>query len=96
MNFLDQLIERVVADKPSEVIESLIHSLPEDREEAIAGFCDQFELGNWFYEALIENRIDITEELEKIRVNKQLDEELIVAQSWEADRDYRASNGWLI
>lgn len=74
---LAQLIDTVLADSNSEEISKIQTSLPEDHEEALGKFCYLYELGNWFYEAMIFNDIDIFVELEQIHKDR-LNEEALV------------------
>lgn len=68
MQFIE---DRVLTGKSSIHIRDLVNALPENTEEAASFFCDHFELGNWFYEALILNEIDIANEL------------LVIGSRWE-------------
>lgn len=66
LNLLQQTVNHVVARLDSLDISQYIAELPEDTEEAIGAFCDRFELGNWFYDALILNEADVGAMLARI------------------------------
>ena len=77
IHLLVQLIDMVLGDSNSEEISKIQQSLPEDHEEALGKFCYLYELGNWFYEAMILNDVDIFVELELIHKDR-LNEEALV------------------
>lgn len=77
IHLLTQVIDMVLAESNSEEIGKIILSLPQGNEEALSKFCYLYELGNWFYEALILNDIDIFAELEHL-MEERVNEEALV------------------
>lgn len=71
---VSELIEHVVADYHPVDITILAGSLPENIEEAASNFCDKFELGNWFYDAMVLNDVDIRAELNEIAEKRNREE----------------------
>lgn len=71
-----QIAEMVVDDQHSSEIIEIVDALPGNHEDAAAAFCDRYELGNWFYDAMILNDYDIREQLIDIS-NKKMVEELL-------------------
>lgn len=74
LNLLQQTIDHVVARLDSLEVSQLIADLPENIEEAAEAFCDRFELGTWFIEALNLNEADIGSMLSRL-ANERMDEE---------------------
>lgn len=73
-DMLEEVIDRVVAKFNSLDISRVITKLPEHTEEAASAFCERFELGKWFYEALTLNDADIGSILDKIAQSRMEDE----------------------
>lgn len=65
-DLLEQTVCHVVARHNSLEVAQLLRILPEEPEDAASAFCDRFELGNWFYEALVLNEADIGKILDGI------------------------------
>lgn len=75
---LRNIIEMVVADRDSDELGEFVRqtfTLDMSTEEASEEFCDKFDLGDWFYEAMILNDIDIVSELDSIKLSRQVEEE---------------------
>jgi len=84
---IKQVIQAIVADENSVTINELIQEIIDDKdakedEQKIEMFCDRYELGNWFYDAMVINDVDIIEELNGIWMRKRIDE----AEANEEDR----------
>ena len=90
----DLIAEQVLGDHSSIELQELIDRLPENTEEAAGEFCDAFELGNWFYEAMILNDIDISEVLIDVAETRRAEEKEAEQDRAEAERDYQRSQGW--
>ena len=89
------LIENnVLYDRSSIDIQEIVDDLPEDSEEALSYFCDRFELGNWFYEALLMNEIDISDELITIGLNRGKEEKEHNDEQAQIQSDLQRANGW--
>lgn len=87
---IKQVIQAAVADRTSEEINNNIAYLKEDftdNIERMEDFCNRFDLGNWFLDAMTLNDIDIIEELEGIFLRKFNDE----IEEREEDRLFRMS-----
>lgn len=74
---LRKLISMVVAslnsDQLKEVIDKTLN-FGRTKEGINGDFCDRYELGDWFYESLLRNDVDLIEELELILIEKKLSE----------------------
>lgn len=75
-------------------IQQIVDDLPEDNDEALGRFCDRFELGNWFYEAMQMNEIDISTELIDIGTRRQAEESESARDREDIRRDIERSQGW--
>jgi len=85
-----QVIQAALADQSSEEVNKLNKYLKEDftdNPERMEDFCNRFDLGNWFLDAMTLNDIDIIEELEGIFLRKFNDE----IEEREEDRLFRMS-----
>lgn len=91
---LRQTIEMVLADRNSLEIDELIGALSDEAEEAASQFCDRLDLGNWFYEALTLNDIDIVSMLSEINDDIRLLEKEAENDRAEIQRDYQTAQGW--
>jgi len=90
---IKQVIQAVVADlsmsDTRELKEYITHEADEEETQA-EEFCDRFDLGNWFYDAMIDNEINIVDELDGIFMRKYNDslelqeEERMIQSSREA------------
>lgn len=74
ISLLEETVDHVVAQLSSLDISQHIADLPKDTETATGAFCDRFELGNWFYEALTLNEVDIGSMLARIAQERMSDE----------------------
>lgn len=63
---LVKLIEAVVADDTSDDLYKVVEYLGEDADNDNERFCDNYELGLWFEEAMDMNDISAITELERI------------------------------
>lgn len=86
LDLLEETIGHVVARLNSLDLSQLAVQLPEDIEEAAEDFCERFELGNWFYEALIVNEAKIGSMLSRIAAERMgLENEF--AESYQEQRE---------
>lgn len=83
----------VLVDQSSWAIQELVNSLSDDTEQAAAHFCDRFELGNWFYEALTLDNVDISAELINIGARKEREEQESTQDHAVFVRDLRQMTG---
>jgi hypothetical protein len=90
---LYDVIEHVVAGLETEKIKEFAGSLPEHSEEAANKFCERFELGNWFYEAMTLNSVQIGQVLDDIVAQFEEQERIGSQDRAELQRDYHASLG---
>lgn len=90
----DIIADQVIAEHNSLELQELIDRLPENSEEAAGEFCDAFELGNWFYEAMILNDIDISEVLIDVAETRRAEEKEAEQDRADIERDYQRSQGW--
>lgn len=81
----------IVTEHESWELQELIDRLPEDTEEAANDFCDAFNLGDWFYDAMILNEIDISEVLIDVAEARRNKEKEAAADRSEVDRDRLAA-----
>lgn len=88
------ITDQVVGEHSSEELRELIDRLPEDTEEAASDFCDAFDLGGWFYEAMVLNDIDISEVLIDVAETHYQEEQEAEKDRAEIERDLRQSQGW--
>lgn len=88
------IVEQIVPEHASWELQELIDRLPETSEEAASDFCDAFELGNWFYDAMTVNDIDISEVLIDTAESRRVEEKEAEKDRDEADRSLRRSQGW--
>jgi len=73
---IKQVIQSVLAEEPSHSVDLLQRELsPLDFDEQLSEFCDKYDLGNWFYEAMTLNEVDIISELVGIFRHKFQDEQ---------------------
>jgi hypothetical protein len=86
--------DHVICDLGSWELRELVDNLPEHTEEAASAFCDRFDLGDWFYEAMVINEVDINLELINIGARLEQEEEEAARDRAEIDRDYRMAQGW--
>lgn len=93
-SLVELIDDHILYEHNSFDLQELVDNLPEETEEAAGYFCDRFELGNWFYEALIHSEIDISAELINIGARRQLEEKEASRDRAEHDRDYRRSQGY--
>jgi len=92
---LTELIKDQILYKASSWdMEELVGALPEKNEEACDKFCERYELGNWFYEALTLNEINITELLVDLGNEREVEEKEAECDRADIDRDLRRSQGW--
>lgn len=89
-----QIVDRAMSDMDSGEVQALMLSLPEDNEKACAKFCDRFELGNFFYEALLFHGIPILELVDRMRVLHQIHEEAMLNERSERESELRSAVGW--
>ena len=90
----DIIADQIVAEHHSTELQELIDRLPESLEESAEEFCDAFELGNWFYEAMILHDIEISEVLIDIAETRRTEEKEAEKERDDMERDYRSSQGW--
>lgn len=89
MNTLNNVIKQVVENQDTFELRSLIKELPHTLEEAADVFCERFELGNWFYEQMVTNEVNVTEELVNICDNLQYEEDEAGSRADEDEMSYR-------
>ena len=90
----DIIADQIIAEHHSTELQELIDRLPESLEESAEEFCDAFELGNWFYEAMILHDIEISEVLIDIAETRRTEEKEAEKERDDMERDYRSSQGW--
>jgi len=90
----DLIKDQILYEATSWELEELVGTLPEENEEACDKFCERYELGNWFYEALILNEIDITELLVDLGNEREVEEKEAQRDRDDIERDLRRSQGW--
>lgn len=83
----------VTVNESSWELEEIADSLPADTEDAAGQFCDKYELGNWFYEALTLNDMDIEAELRVIIYQKRQEEHEAAEELAEIESDLRKMQG---
>lgn len=86
--------EQVLAEHGSEELQTLIDAMPDESSEAASEFCDALELGNWFYEAMLTNEIDISDVMIDLAEERRLEEEEESKHRWEIEQDMRRATGW--
>lgn len=74
IELLEETIGHVVARLNSLDLHQIIRELPGNTEEAAEAFCDRFELGTWFWEALTLNDADIGSILSRLAEQKMEEE----------------------
>lgn len=90
----DIIKEQLLFEATSWELEELVGTLPDENEEVCSKFCDRYELGNWFYEALILHDVDITELLVDLGNEREIEEKEAQRDRDEIERDLRRSQGW--
>lgn len=90
----DLIRDQILGEATSWELEELVGTLPDETEEACGKFCDRYELGNWFYEALTLHDIDITELLIDLGNERDAEEKEAQRDRDEIERDLRRSQGW--
>lgn len=90
IEFID---EQILTEQSSWAIQEIVNDLPEDQEDAAAVFCKQFELGNWFWEALVFNGVDISAVLINIGARKEQEEREASEAQREIDHEMRRAQG---
>lgn len=90
----DLIKEQVLHYATSWELQELISTLSDENDEACGKFCDRYELGNWFYEALILHDIDITELLVDLGNERELEEKEAQHDRDEIEHDLRRAQGW--
>ena len=93
-SIVDFIDDHVIVDETSWSLQELVNRLPEDVEVAASTFCDRFRLGDWFYDALVINDVDINAELITIGARKEQEEREAANDRAEVDRDLRQAQGW--
>jgi hypothetical protein len=88
------ITSQVIIDHTSWELQELIDRMPENTEEAASDFCGAFDLGNWFYDAMILNDIDISEVLIDTAQTRRSEEKEAADDQAEIERDYQRSQGW--
>lgn len=61
---------------------------------AAEAFCDYFELGNWFYEAIVDCDLDVESLMNEVEQEILTDYQEAMRDREEIDRDLRRANGW--
>lgn len=92
---LSELIrDQVLYELSSWELNDLIASLPDENEEQLDTFCKRYELGNWFYEALIINEIDIVNLLSDLVIERRQQEVEAERDRADIEHDYRQMQGY--
>ena len=86
--------EQVLAEHASADIGELVDHLPEDSEDAAREFCEALSLGDWFYDAITLNNIDINEALINIAEQRRREEVEAMDERMAAAQDLRNERGW--
>lgn len=87
---LTELIrDQIVWEMASWELRDYIGKLPDENDEALGMFCDDHELGNWFFEALQLHDVELAELLEEIAVEHSIEEDEAQRDRDEIDRDLR-------
>lgn len=89
----DFIKDKVLADKSHQELEAMMLRFTSD-EEALSEFCDELELGNWFYEAMLLNNVDIVDVLTDVSAEKADQENDAASERYDAMRDLQMANGW--
>lgn len=90
----DFIVDLVLIEHNSVELQELIDRFAESIEDAAEDFCDAFDLGNWFYDAMILNDIDISEVLINTAESRRIEEKEAENDRTEIERDYQKSQGW--
>ena len=92
----DVLRNQVLASVDLDQIENLEGYIEtSEADDYLAGFCDYFDLGNWFYEAILENDIDVESLMDSLKAELILEGQEADKERDEVDRDLRrAQGGW--
>lgn len=90
------LRDQVLYEKASWELDELMGKLPDDSDEQLDYFCQQFELGNWFFEALQLNEIDLVDLLSELAGERRQEEAEAERDRADQERDLRQmqSPGW--
>lgn len=91
---VDFVRDKVLYEHSSEELQELIDRMPEDENEALEDFCGALELGNWFYEALIINEIDVSELMIDLAEERQQEEREAADERYETMVDLQRAQGW--
>ncbi len=87
---LTELIrDQIIWEESSAEVREYANQLPDDNDEALKVFCDRYELGVWFYEALQAHDVSLAELLEGIAVERAIAEEEARTDYAEVERDRR-------
>lgn len=91
---LEAVVNMSVADIHPTELREIAAKLSDDFSEALGEFCNQFNLGDWFYDSLTLAEIDIADLLNAIadEEEKNINETLI--DYTEINLDLRKANGW--
>jgi len=94
---IKQVVQAVLASDNSDTINNFVGELIDDvtleeNEDRCEAFCDRYDLGEWFNEAMLINEIDIIEELNGIFIRKREDEREAAEERW-ALEEIRQGNG---
>lgn len=92
----DLIREQLLWEEPSWDLREYIGKLPDDNDEALSQFCDKWELGNWFFEALQLHDVYLADLLEEIAAEHEVQEHEAERDRAEQERDLRQmqSPGW--
>lgn len=86
--------ECVLAESTSWDLEDFVDELPRDNEAACEKFCRKYDLGDWFYEAMILNDIEIDDLLLRKTVELKKQEKEAEKEMIEQENDYRSIQGY--
>jgi len=85
LDTLESVVRMIVADMHPIEIRELVDQLPLDWSEQLSAFCDRFDLGNWMYDVMTLNNIDLVNLLNQIasqfdqEIKEQFNEERLLA-----------------
>ena len=85
---------QILTNHNSVELQGLIDQLPEDELDAQVEFCEAFDLGHWFVDAMIMNNIDISEVLIDVAETRRAEEKEAEQDRADMERDYQRSQGW--
>lgn len=90
---LESILSMIISDMHPIDIREMAAQFPDDFTEAIEEFCDRYGLGNWFNESLILHEVDISDTLNRLADEAEIDAQTAESHRDEVERDYRHTIG---